>query len=51
MRKIRQVVPEEWLSQTNAMGRVGWVGWVGNYLENNATSWPILQAETFQIFS
>ena len=25
--------------------------WWGNYSENNATLWPILQAETFQIFS
>jgi hypothetical protein len=53
---------EEGLSQTKAMGRVGgsvsqamWpvaqAMWWGNYSDNNATSWPILQAETFQIFS
>ena len=25
----------------------GWGGWVGYYSENNATSWPNLQAELF----
>jgi hypothetical protein len=40
------VVAEIFPFSTKAVGRVagGWVGgWVGNYLDNNTTSWPILQ--------
>jgi hypothetical protein len=40
---------DNWMSQTYTMGRVS--GRPGYYLENNATLWHILQAESFQISS
>ena len=50
------MVAEIFHFQTSAMervgGQVGCGGYVvGNYSDNNATSLPILQAETCQIFS
>ena len=49
LRKTQQAVAEIFHISRYAYGWLsGWVGVLG--FDNHATSWPILQAETFQIF-